>query len=67
MPQIPFAFECIQSAELQFLDFWKKINIYNFFVYHQITIRQICGNQPNSNLVVHILIAIGVSEKLAIN
>ena len=31
----------------------KKINIYNFYVYHRITIQQICINQPNGNLVVH--------------
>ena len=33
--------------------FWKKINIYNFYVYHQITIGQICIIWLNGNSVVH--------------
>ena len=49
IPQIPFAFEW------QFGQFWKKINIYNFYVYHQI--KFICINRPNGNLVAHIKIA----------
>ena len=53
MPQIPLAFECNQlngnladlwSTELQFSRFCKKINIYNFYVYNRITIRQIYRN-----------------------
>ena len=34
----------------------KKINIYNFYVCHWITIQQISVNWPNGNLVVHVKI-----------
>ena len=39
MPQIAFAFACKQLNK-QFGQFWKKIHIYNFYVYHQIIISQ---------------------------
>ena len=34
------------------------MNIYNFYVYHQITIWQICINWKNGNSVVHMKIVI---------
>ena len=65
--QVLFAFlsECywpssnladLWCTKLQFGQFWKKINIYNFYVYHQIIIWLIYENMLNGNLVVHIKI-----------
>ena len=51
--RLSLSFSLIGSTKWQF---WKKININNFYVYHQNTIWQICINWLNGNLVVHMKI-----------
>ena len=59
LPRIPFAFAFESEYNQQngnSVAFAKKINIYNFYVYHRINIRQMCIDQLNGNLVVHMKI-----------
>ena len=55
IPQIPFVFRSILE----------KIDIYNFYIYHPITIWQICIDWQNGNLGVHMkIVNIYLSPKL---